>query len=196
LQNKQAKTFIFEVVVTINKKLSIVFFNNYHNLFLDILFKTITTCGEFIGFCISFLLLVFGSKKSNKKFIFTLMISALLSLLISQTCKHLLFSSEHRPSYFYNDLELVDGVDQHKNNSFPSGHTTAAFTFVTVLAFSTSKKWIHYLLPIFASRIYLGQHFLIDVVVGAILGIFIAIFSFYFFDRFWLNRNKDEISFG
>ena len=188
-------------LILFNKGTTVLLFDNYHNLFLDILFKTITTFGEFIGFCISFLLLVFGSKKSNKKFIFTLMISALLSLLVSQTCKHLLFSSEHRPSYFYNDLELVDGVDQHKNNSFPSGHTTAAFTFVTVLAFSTSKKWIHYLLPIFASivgasRIYLGQHFLIDVVVGAILGIFIAIFSFYFFDRFWLNRNKDEISFG
>jgi membrane-associated phospholipid phosphatase len=37
------------------------------------------------------------------------------------------------------------------------------------------------------SRIYLGQHFLMDVVVGAILGVFITTFVFHFSNKYWLK---------
>ena len=186
-------------LILLDRGAAVLFLDRYHNSFLDIFFKITTAYGEFIGFFISFVVLLSVSLIDRKKYIFMLAISALLSLVISQSCKHVLFSSEHRPSYYYNELTSVDGVDHHKNNSFPSGHTTAAFTFVTILAFGINKKWMHVFLPFLAafvgvSRIYLGQHFLIDVVVGAIIGIFTATISFYFFDKFWSNRGNDKIT--
>lgn len=59
--------------------------------------------------------------------------------------------------------------------SFPSGHTTVAFSMATVLAYQIDTWWSY---PLFyslalgtgATRMYLDQHWLSDVVFGAALG--------------------------
>jgi membrane-associated phospholipid phosphatase len=175
-----------------NKGHIVLFMDYYHTLFIDFFFKIITTFGEFTGFVISFLILFVATKKIKSKYITSLILSALLSLGISQFSKHILFSSERRPSFYY-DLTQVEGEEQHTNNTFPSGHTTAAFSFVTILAIGLKKNWIQLTLPFLAglvalSRIYLGQHFLIDVVFGSILGVFIATTSFYFVNKYYSNK--------
>ena len=119
--------------------------------------------------------------------------SALITLGITQLCKHTIFEDEHRPSYFYEHLSIVDGTDHHKNNSFPSGHTSAAFTFATILALIYEYRVLQYLLPMLASlvaisRIYLGQHFLMDVLVGGILGVFIASISYTLISTYWSDK--------
>jgi membrane-associated phospholipid phosphatase len=59
--------------------------------------------------------------------------------------------------------------------SFPSGHTTSVFALATMLALLEKNKRTNvvYLLVAVAvgySRIYLGQHFLNDVLMGSTIG--------------------------
>jgi membrane-associated phospholipid phosphatase len=60
--------------------------------------------------------------------------------------------------------------------SFPSGHTQLAAAFWTSLALQFRRKWLYavsavLVLMVAFSRMYLGVHTLLDVSVGAVLGI-------------------------
>lgn len=64
-----------------------------------------------------------------------------------------------------------------KYNSFPSGHTAASTAFFGVLLFVRPRLGLCLLpipLLIAASRMYVAAHYLSDVVVAAILGLFCA----------------------
>ena len=67
--------------------------------------------------------------------------------------------------------------------SFPSGHSCASAMIATPLAVrygSKKRRWVwligaFFVLAIMFSRVYLGQHYVIDTVVGALLGIGLAV---------------------
>lgn len=64
--------------------------------------------------------------------------------------------------------------------SFPSGHTSAAFMVATLLAYffpALSVFLYGWATLVGCSRVMLGVHFPTDILVGAILGISVAIFS-------------------
>ncbi len=94
-------------------------------------------------------------------------------------------------------LNLVDGVDMLGERSFPSGHSTAAFVVFSALAFSTENKMakvVFFIIAINAafSRMYLSQHWLVDITFGSLVGVTYAIimyFAFYKSDRFNMNLN-------
>ncbi len=101
-----------------------------------------------------------------------------------------------RPSLFfathYPDVVLhqVDGVTLHAVNSFPSGHTAAAFSLMLCLTLICRKKpWTALLFFVLAavagwSRIYLSQHFAEDVCAGAVVGVLATLLVL------WLLRRK------
>jgi membrane-associated phospholipid phosphatase len=69
-------------------------------------------------------------------------------------------------------------VGKHAYNSFPSGHTSAATAFATVLWLVHRKRGGFLLLgaaAIAVSRLYLRDHHFSDVVAGAFLGVGTAI---------------------
>jgi membrane-associated phospholipid phosphatase len=137
---------------------------------------------------------------------------------ILQILKHL-FSFDRPVSVFEHyehlALPLVQGVNMHHGNSFPSGHASTFFMFCTccmiILAYYHSRKdrthnprtrillkTSFVLLLVFAatgaySRVYLSQHFLSDVCVGSIIGFITPFLMFYLCRNKILKLKNEEI---
>jgi membrane-associated phospholipid phosphatase len=102
-----------------------------------------------------------------------------ISTLLTQIPKLLLLSHITRPiasGIAPNLIHTVKGVTMHQLNSFPSGHTATAFTIfiLTIYLFNQTKLILIGLLYAMLcgySRVYLGQHFPMDVGGGIIVAI-------------------------
>ena len=140
----------------------------------DKLFEYITYLGDgSIWIPVAIFVLLF-----RKKYTILLLGSIVYSTLFSQLTKTFLFPFEPRPTKLIKDFSLihtVSGVELHSVYSFPSGHTTTACSIFLLGCLLIPKKWIIpvgfiYALLVGYSRIYLAQHFLGDVLVGAFIG--------------------------
>ena len=84
----------------------------------------------------------------------------------------------------------VPGVEVHMKGSFPSGHTASVFALAVFLVLMLPYSW-HSWLMLFAawivgySRIYLAQHFPVDVWAGAMIGSFSGIVVY-----LWMRNSK------
>lgn len=81
-------------------------------------------------------------------------------------------------------------LDVPGNFSFPSTHSMLAFSFAYILSKVENRATILlYLMALLISfsRIYLGVHYVFDVVAGAIIGTLIGMFSQQI-QKYWYNR--------
>jgi membrane-associated phospholipid phosphatase len=79
-----------------------------------------------------------------------------------------------------------------KYNAFPSGHVAASTAFFGILIFARRRVGLACLpIPILigVSRMYVGAHYLSDVVCAAVLGMFCALVVTYFF--LWRIRDPE-----
>ena len=183
-KNKSCKLFIIPTLVFIalsgffllysNRSDIHFYINSFHAGWADSLFKYVTHLGDGVIFAIAIPLAFI----KNLRWFFIVACTALIVLFVTGILKQWVFQGLPRPTLFLGEenLYLVPGVKLHTINSFPSGHTTAAFALYFVLCFLLNNKIGSFLLFVLAllvaySRMYLSQHFLIDVTVGAILGI-------------------------
>lgn len=116
----------------------------------------------------------------------------LFSLIIISTAfvnigKFVLMPEEPRPYAAIENkqaIHTVSGVDIHTIYSFPSGHTTTAFSvflLLVLLTDSVALLVVGFLLAAMAgySRIYLAQHFPIDVGAGMVTAVIAVLISKY-----------------
>ncbi|GAB3952361.1 hypothetical protein GCM10028805_34240 [Spirosoma harenae] len=141
----------------------------------DQLFPYITYMGDgafYVVVC--FILLIYNWRIGLMGFA-----SFALSSLTSEFLKKVVFTDSPRPLKFFEhstfQYHIIEGLDIHSYNSFPSGHTTTAFAMFGLLAFLYKGKkwgWVPFVLAALAgySRVYLFQHFVEDVYVGSIVG--------------------------
>lgn len=170
--------------------------NQYHSDFADFFFRNATHIGD--G-AFALILLPYLLFFTSFRVFFISLFACVLSGCLVQFLKKIVFSDHLRPTALIDtsSLHLVDGVHLHTMYSFPSGHTTSAFAFFVLLAFyMKSSKIAQTLFALFAivigfSRIYLSQHFLIDVSVGAILGTSGFFMAYYLVEKMnyaWLDK--------
>lgn len=159
--------------------------NAWHSLLLDYVFRGFTFAGEVL---IPVLVLIFFIYK-KRTWVKPFLISYALSTLVVQVLKHFVFSSALRPHAYFKTLDtwyFVPGVELHNLYSFPSGHTAAGWFCFLWIALAIKKPWGGFLMAMLAcgvgiSRVYLFQHFPIDVFVGAFIGISCSSFIYYFY---------------
>lgn len=143
-----------------------------HNNFFNYLFSFFSLKGSSILIWLIVIIIVIileerkdpGISKRDKKFIILFSLSFLLTLLFTDLILKNIFQ-RLRPT-----LEILNCP---KDFSFPSTHAATAFAAATILTFFDKKRaWFYYLIAILISysRIYLGCHYLLDVVIGAIIG--------------------------
>ena len=152
-----------------------LFLNTDGGAFMDQFFKWATWGAE--GWVwIPYLSVVVVLLKKDVKLI---ILNFLLSTLITQISKHVIWDNVNRPILSgipLDEIHTVPGVVMHSWNSFPSGHTATAFTLFLLTVYLFPTKWIFAIGAIFAlicaySRVYLGQHFPMDLGGGMLVAV-------------------------
>lgn len=182
---------------------------SHHTEAADTFFRYYTQVGEWVPYLIAVLLLFYRVQWG-----LMVVTGILLSGLMTQILKHIVDAP--RPLTWFSTympdvtLPLVEGVKMSQYYSFPSGHTTSFFSLFLILCWVVGEAmdkraampenrpraaWCTALAQVvfFAlallggySRIYLSQHFLSDVVGGALVGVLITLLLLPLFRRFRL----------
>lgn len=142
---------------------------------LDVIMPIITFFGS-ATFCAIFVLLTIISKNRDIK---NLGVIASFSIIVSSGITHFIKRIKNRIRPYISIPEIIVnkiGVDDY---SFPSGHTTAAFSIGVSIALKISGlATLSLVLAALVgfSRIYLGVHYPTDVGAGVIVGSVSAVF--------------------
>lgn len=103
-----------------------------------------------------------------------------------------------RPRPFAKYPEQIVGYGSETSGSFPSGHTSVAFTTATALSLKYPKWYV--MVPAFAwagsvgySRMNLGMHYPSDVVAGALLGAGSAYATYFVNEWFWKKQQNRRL---
>lgn len=168
------------IIAVVYSKAQIYFtFNSWHFAGGDEFFPLWTNMGDgLICAAVTIGLLFFSYRNA-----FLLGTSYILTSIVAQILKRIVATP--RPVIYFaaraKEMYLVKGVEMLETLSFPSGHTTSAFTAAVVLTYITPRKAWGLLFFILAflvgySRMYLSEHFFEDVVGGSAIGVFVTIF--------------------
>ena len=173
-----------------------------HTTVLDTIVPIITNLVDWLPYLCVILLLFYRAGWAT-----FLASNLLLSTIIVQPIKHIVCAP--RPLTWFAEnmpdvtLPLVEGVRMNHWLSFPSGHTTTFFVLFYSLSIIlcaenvTGKMILSFLCFLCASfgaytRIYLSQHFALDIFAGILIAVFSTL-SLYFF---LVKKTKDTQFWG
>ena len=177
---------------------SVLWLNQNHSPVADFFFRFYTYIGDGIFYAVALIIFIIHRIR--------IFIIGLLSFLISggsaQVIKHI-FNTPRPKLYFVHQhlLHFVPGVDVYSNYSLPSGHTATAFSLFLLLSFMVKYKPLGIVFFLMAlgvglSRLYLLQHFFIDIYVGSIIGVLITIAFYYLVKSEKVNKRFFKLLYG
>ena len=167
--------------------------NEHRNTHLDGTFTTITNSVSPIS--IAAPILIFGTgliekDKTIQQKGLVMGTSFLTATIISTSLKHAI--NRTRPFVTYPDIQKVTSGG---SSSFPSGHTSDAFSTATSLSLAFPKWYViapsyTYATLVGYSRMHLGVHYPSDVLAGAIIGAGSAFLCYK--AQKWINHRKNR----
>jgi len=168
--------------------------NRINSPFFDQYFKCMTEFGAFL--LIAPIIIIMALFRY--RYALMAIASSVLASLLVQILKRIFYADSPRPKVVFQDicdLHFVENVHLHSSHSFPSGHTAGAFALFIVLALINKRPVWQFLFLIMAvlvgySRMYLSQHFLIDVVVGSVVGTASAFACYFWLDSYRFREKR------
>ncbi len=168
-------------MTTINTNLFNFINHGLENPLLNTIMPVFTKLGSFkfiiLLLIVAFIIAKFKNKEKIKNIILICIVSVLFADLIALILKFIV--NEPRPEATLSNVHLL--IVENDPRSFPSGHTTTVFAFITSLmlnikGYIKNYKVICAILIIYGiaigfSRIYIGVHYPFDVIFGAAIGI-------------------------
>ncbi len=169
----------------------LIWVNDRRTPIADVFFKYYTKVSEGYAQVLIFFLLFFGYERRSA---WGIALGGVLATLVAAIAKRIF--DHPRPQLFFEqhgllqEIEPIPGVHWLRNfESFPSGHTLAAFALFAYLALALPWKrgfalWCFVLAALVGfSRMYLVQHFFKDVYLGAVLGVLVAVSTQWLMER-------------
>ena len=185
-------------ILVLGKNGSFQFINSNYNENADQFFKYFTHYGDGVMWAPLALFCFFY----RRKYFIAVVAGAIISTILAQFLKRVVYPDELRPISYLSEnfpVHQIVGVEMRKIHSFPSGHSTTAFTMALIMAHMINKRTWSVILPLLASlagysRVYLAQHFPTDVLAGMCIGIVSAILSLLIYraSMKYINRKIDS----
>ena len=114
-------------LLSVGKIESHLLLNSYHTKWLDTFFRYFTQIGGWVPCAVAGILLLFRKWRVAT----IILVGQLVATLITSPIKRIFRAP--RPSIVLSELgidfPIIEGVDLHSTLSFPSGHTSAVFSF-------------------------------------------------------------------
>ena len=136
--------------------------------FLDLVFGFITNFG--VVFVFMLIVPIIAVYSRDKKSSYTLLLAFIAAFALAFVMK--LIFLRQRPDYV-----ITYPLTQIINYSFPSMHALVVFALLPILIQHLPQQknfWISFAFLVALSRVYLGFHFLSDVVFGGLAGYFLG----------------------
>ncbi|MCU4715808.1 undecaprenyl-diphosphatase [Bacillus cereus] len=142
--------------------------NVKENVYIDYLMIFFAEYAQYM-FILLFMILWLNKKYKNRTCVIQAIIACCFAFLLNRIIG--LFFYRERP--FVSHLNINQLVEHTANASFPSDHATSAFVIVITLYFYENRLGKVFLVLAFLitfSRVWVGVHYPLDVLVGAVLG--------------------------
>lgn len=165
--------------------------NDWHTPYGDAFFYLFTSSHTWMGVWLLLALLCFYKQPAKEGIL--VVIALLFSLLVcDQLTSHLIkpLCMRPRPTHYPAIQGLVQVVYEYRGGQygFVSGHSANYFSLAmfTSLLFR-NRRYSFFIFLVAAliaySRIYIGVHFITDVIPGAIIGMLIGSLAYYFYEK-------------
>lgn len=175
--------------------------NGSRTPFWDVFFIKASSLGNAITVAFVMLLVLRFKLKWLAIFILAFVFQVFLVLLFKKG----IFAGELRPYLYFQRsglgdlLHLVDGVKIRYVNTFPSGHTATIFflvSFFALLSRNRTASWILMMVGLLVgfSRIYLVQHFYVDVYFGIFFGTLSSVLAYMLVKKYPRQWHSKQLS--